>query len=373
VTTDMSIYREEIFGPVLVVARAADYEEALRMASEHEFGNGVGIFTRDGDAARDFVARVNVGMVGVNVPIPVPIAYFTFGVEAQRLRRPEPARRRRLPLLHEDQDRPRDGLRGRPRRRQLHPSCTDPAAPAGTPEGHDMTTVATPITMTSEERAAILGAVREFAETELAPFAAERDEKHLFPRDTLVRAGELGLGGIYARGVRRHRARARRHRRDLRGAREGRPDHRRLHLHPQHGRLDDRHLRHGRAARALDARAHHHGGAQLLPHRAGAGSDAAALATSATRDGDEYVLTGVKQFISGAGEAAVYIVMARTAPPARAASPPSSCRGRRGLSFGAPEKKMGWHAQPTRQVILTACGCRRRACSDPRGRASRSR
>ncbi|MBS1673784.1 MAG: CoA-acylating methylmalonate-semialdehyde dehydrogenase [Actinobacteria bacterium] len=79
VTTDMSIYLEEIFGPVLVIARAADYEEALRMASDHEYGNGVGIFTRDGDAARDFVARVNVGMVGVNVPIPVPIAYFTFG------------------------------------------------------------------------------------------------------------------------------------------------------------------------------------------------------------------------------------------------------------------------------------------------------
>ncbi|GAB3632866.1 CoA-acylating methylmalonate-semialdehyde dehydrogenase [Microbacterium shaanxiense] len=79
VTTDMSIYREEIFGPVLVIARAADYEEALAMASDHEFGNGVAIFTRDGDAARDFTARVNVGMVGVNVPIPVPIAYFTFG------------------------------------------------------------------------------------------------------------------------------------------------------------------------------------------------------------------------------------------------------------------------------------------------------
>ncbi|WP_309103937.1 CoA-acylating methylmalonate-semialdehyde dehydrogenase [Microbacterium sp.] len=79
VTTDMTIYREEIFGPVLVIARAADYEEALRMASEHEFGNGVSIFTRDGDAARDFAARVEVGMVGVNVPIPVPIAYYTFG------------------------------------------------------------------------------------------------------------------------------------------------------------------------------------------------------------------------------------------------------------------------------------------------------
>ena len=79
VTTDMAIYREEIFGPVLVIARAADYEEALRMASEHEYGNGVAIFTRDGDAARDFAARVEVGMVGVNVPIPVPIAYYTFG------------------------------------------------------------------------------------------------------------------------------------------------------------------------------------------------------------------------------------------------------------------------------------------------------
>jgi len=79
VTPDMAIYREEIFGPVLVIVRVADYEEALAMASEHEYGNGVSIFTRDGDAARDFTARVNVGMVGVNVPIPVPIAYFTFG------------------------------------------------------------------------------------------------------------------------------------------------------------------------------------------------------------------------------------------------------------------------------------------------------
>ncbi|WP_296194749.1 CoA-acylating methylmalonate-semialdehyde dehydrogenase [uncultured Microbacterium sp.] len=79
VTTDMAIYREEIFGPVLVIARADDYEQALAMATDHEYGNGVSIFTRDGDTARDFTARVNVGMVGVNVPIPVPIAYYTFG------------------------------------------------------------------------------------------------------------------------------------------------------------------------------------------------------------------------------------------------------------------------------------------------------
>ena len=79
VTPQMRIYREEIFGPVLAVVRAADYEEALRLPTEHEFGNGVAIFTRDGDTARDFTARVQVGMVGVNVPIPVPIAYHTFG------------------------------------------------------------------------------------------------------------------------------------------------------------------------------------------------------------------------------------------------------------------------------------------------------
>ncbi|WP_261623891.1 CoA-acylating methylmalonate-semialdehyde dehydrogenase [Nesterenkonia marinintestina] len=79
VTPQMRIYREEIFGPVLSVVRAADYEEALRLPTEHEFGNGVSIFTRDGDAARDFTRRVEVGMVGVNVPIPVPIAYYTFG------------------------------------------------------------------------------------------------------------------------------------------------------------------------------------------------------------------------------------------------------------------------------------------------------
>ena len=79
VTPDMRIYKEEIFGPVLSVVRAKDYEEALRLPSEHEYGNGVAIFTRDGDAARDFATRVQVGMVGINVPIPVPLAYHTFG------------------------------------------------------------------------------------------------------------------------------------------------------------------------------------------------------------------------------------------------------------------------------------------------------
>jgi malonate-semialdehyde dehydrogenase (acetylating)/methylmalonate-semialdehyde dehydrogenase len=79
VKPDMRIYKEEIFGPVLSVVRAKDYEDALRLPSQHEYGNGVAIYTRDGDAARDFASRVNVGMVGINVPIPVPLAYYTFG------------------------------------------------------------------------------------------------------------------------------------------------------------------------------------------------------------------------------------------------------------------------------------------------------
>ncbi|HLS19302.1 MAG TPA: CoA-acylating methylmalonate-semialdehyde dehydrogenase [Paracoccaceae bacterium] len=79
VTKDMDIYKTEIFGPVLSTVRANSYEEALGLAMDHEYGNGVAIFTRDGDTARDFSERVNVGMVGVNVPIPVPLAYHTFG------------------------------------------------------------------------------------------------------------------------------------------------------------------------------------------------------------------------------------------------------------------------------------------------------
>ena len=75
----MKTYNEEIFGPVLQIVRAESFEEALDLPSSHQYGNGVAIFTRNGRAAREFAARVNVGMVGINVPIPVPVAYHTFG------------------------------------------------------------------------------------------------------------------------------------------------------------------------------------------------------------------------------------------------------------------------------------------------------
>ncbi|SDE18535.1 malonate-semialdehyde dehydrogenase (acetylating) / methylmalonate-semialdehyde dehydrogenase [Paracoccus isoporae] len=79
VTPDMDIYKTEIFGPVLSTVRAGSYEEAIKLALDHEYGNGTAIYTRDGDTARDFASRINIGMVGVNVPIPVPLAYHTFG------------------------------------------------------------------------------------------------------------------------------------------------------------------------------------------------------------------------------------------------------------------------------------------------------
>ena len=79
VTPDMDIYKEEIFGPVLSTVRAGTYEDALKLTMDNPYGNGTSIFTADGDTARDFANRVNVGMVGINFPIPVPLSYFTFG------------------------------------------------------------------------------------------------------------------------------------------------------------------------------------------------------------------------------------------------------------------------------------------------------
>ena len=79
VKKNMRIYKEEIFGPVLSVVRAKDFDEALRLVNDHEFGNGVSIFTRDGDSGRTFSNKAKIGMVGINIPIPVPMAFHSFG------------------------------------------------------------------------------------------------------------------------------------------------------------------------------------------------------------------------------------------------------------------------------------------------------
>ena len=79
VTKRMDIYKQEIFGPVLSVVRTGSYDEAAQLINDHEYGNGTAIFTRDGDTARAFADKIQVGMVGINVPIPVPVAYHSFG------------------------------------------------------------------------------------------------------------------------------------------------------------------------------------------------------------------------------------------------------------------------------------------------------
>ena len=213
----------------------------------------------------------------------------------------------------------------------------------------------TTVTTTAEEREAIIGAVREFAETELAPYAAERDEKHLFPRESLNRAGELGLGGIYVDE-------------EFGGSGLSRLD--TVAIFEELAKGDPAVAAyisiHNMVVWMIDTYGDDSQRSTWLPRltamsdfggycltEPGVGSDAANVATSAVRDGDDYVLTGVKQFISGAGEAAVYVVMARTGEPgARGISAFLVPGDSESLSFGAPEKKMGWHAQPTRQVIL---------------------
>jgi malonate-semialdehyde dehydrogenase (acetylating)/methylmalonate-semialdehyde dehydrogenase len=85
VTPEMTIYRDEIFGPVLIVLRVDSFEDALTLVNENEYGNGAAIFTSDGRTAREFEHRAQAGMIGVNVPIPVPMAYFSFGGWKQSL------------------------------------------------------------------------------------------------------------------------------------------------------------------------------------------------------------------------------------------------------------------------------------------------
>ncbi|MFK4836614.1 acyl-CoA dehydrogenase family protein [Microbacterium sp. ZW T2_14] len=220
----------------------------------------------------------------------------------------------------------------------------------------------TPVTssLTTEERAAILDAVRDFAQNELAPHALEWDAQSFFPRDTLRSAGELGLGGIYARD-------------DLGGSGLSRSDAAAIFeelaqgdpaiaayisIHNMVVWMIDTYGSDAQRTEWLPLLTSMAGFGSYCLTEPGAGSDAAAIATSAIRvasddGGDEYVLTGVKQFISGAGEASVYIVMARTGEPgARGITAFLVPADTTGLSFGAIEHKMGWNAQPTRQVIL---------------------
>jgi len=211
--------------------------------------------------------------------------------------------------------------------------------------------------LSAEERAAIIEAVRDFSRARLAPHALEWDRTAHFPRDELAAAGQIGLGAVYVRA-------------DVGGSGLSRSDAvaifeelaagdpaiaAYISIHNMVAWMIDSHGTDAQRIHWLPGLASMRELGAYCLTEPGAGSDAAAITTRAVADGDHYVLTGVKQFISGGGEAAVYVVMARTGDPGPRGITAFLVPGEaEGLSFGPAEKKMGWNAQPTRQVILDA-------------------
>ena len=207
----------------------------------------------------------------------------------------------------------------------------------------------------SDDQKALVDMVRHFATESLAPNAAEWDETHHFPLDVLRQAGELGMGAMYSRE-------------DFGGSGLSRADS--VLIFEELAKGDPTIAAyisiHNMVAWMIDTYGTEAQRQEWIPMLAtmehlgsycltepGAGSDAAALSTRAVRDGDDYVINGTKQFISGAGTSAIYVVMVRTADTgSEGVTAVLVPDGTPGLGFGPLEKKMGWHAQPTRQVIF---------------------
>ena len=207
----------------------------------------------------------------------------------------------------------------------------------------------------NEDQQSLVAMVRDFANEALAPHAAKWDETKHFPVDVLAEAGALGMGGIYVRE-------------QFGGSELTRCD--AVLIFEELAKADPTIAAyisiHNMVVWMIDSFGNDEQRAQWVPQMAsmealgsycltepGAGSDAAALSTKAVRDGGDYVLNGVKQFISGAGSSSYYIVMARTADTgSRGITAIVVPADTPGLSFGANEKKMGWNAQPTRQVVF---------------------
>lgn len=211
------------------------------------------------------------------------------------------------------------------------------------------------MTLDPEDLQAMLEAVREFTREQLEPHAVAWDEEKHFPVDVLRRAGDLGLGGIWIAE-------------DIGGTGLGRAEAVRIFeelsrgcpsiaayisIHNMVGSMIDKAGTPAQRERWLPEMTRMSSLGSYCLTEPDAGSDAAALRTTARREGDEYVLDGTKQFISGAGSSDVYVVMARTGGPGAGGVTAFVVeKDTPGLSFGANERKMGWNAQPTRQVVL---------------------
>src|SRR5690606_2109940 len=210
----------------------------------------------------------------------------------------------------------------------------------------------------NEDQRAIQEMTRDFAADRVAPFALEWDHNRYFPSDVIRETGALGFGGIYIRE-------------DVGGSGLGRLDavlifealaaacpgfSSMISIHNMAAWMIDTFGSEEQRQRFLPKMTSFEWMASYCLTEPGAGSDAAALRTRAVRDGDHYVLNGTKQFISGAGESDVYVVMARTGEDGpKGVSTFIIPKDAPGLSFGPSEKKMGWHMQPTRQVIFQDC------------------
>ncbi|MBM6623297.1 acyl-CoA dehydrogenase family protein [Micrococcaceae bacterium RIT802] len=208
----------------------------------------------------------------------------------------------------------------------------------------------------NDEQQAMVEMVRDFATENIAPHADRWDQEHHFPVDVLAQAGELGMGAIYADeqfgGSGLSRSDAVLIFEEL--ARACPTIAAYISIHNMVAWMIDSFGDDAQRERWIPGMATMSELGSYCLTEPGAGSDAAALTTRAVRDGGEYVLNGTKQFISGAGAAAYYLVMARTADTgSRGISAIVVPAGTGGLSFGALEKKMGWNAQPTRQVIFS--------------------
>ncbi len=210
----------------------------------------------------------------------------------------------------------------------------------------------------TEEQSAIFDMALAFGQEHIAPFALEWDEKRHLPVDVIRETAELGMGGIYVRE-------------DVGGSALSRLDaavifealatgcpalSSFISIHNMAAWMIDQYGDDAQRQRFLPAMTSMEKIASYCLTEPGSGSDAAALKATAKKDGDEYVLSGTKQFISGAGSNDIYVVMARTGEDGpKGVSAFIVENGTAGLSFGAQERKMGWHIQPTAQVILEDC------------------
>ncbi len=340
----MTIYKEEIFGPVLLAAQVDDLDAAIGMINANPYGNGTSIFTSSGGAARKFQHEIEVGQVGINVPIPVPLPFFSFTGWKQSFFGDQHAYGKQAVRFYtRNEDGDRALVRRLVDRRVQH---------------DDQAAVVVDFAL-SEEQQAYRDAARQFAAGELAPHASRWDEEQHFPKDVIRRAGELGFCALYTPvadgGLGLSRLDASLILEELAAGCTSTTAFMTIHnmalwmiatfgSEALEGAVVPG-ARHRRKARVVLP----DGTGCRLRRRVAEDDREASAAT-------EYVLTGSKAFISGAGDTDVLVVMARleddegVQPGAGGVCSFLVPGDAPGISYGRKEQKMGWNSQPTRQI-----------------------